>query len=217
MVFFCLFFCLFVFLFVFFLFFFVFCLFVCFLFCFVFCCCFFFVVVVFFVVFFSVLFFVSLLLLFCFCFVCFFCFFGVFFGFVFFVCLLFFVWFVCFFLFFFVLTLSIWAYLLSKQLRPWSDAASCGVWSGSLLFDSIQHLDTLPQIVEWTCWKFRSLILVLMNPDIFCLYKQCRSGFWREEANWSISALFIIRNMKMYQQPGSSNLIGWQLEMGVAS
>ena len=37
-----------------------------------------------------------------------------------------------------------------------------------------------------------------------------------EEANWSGSALFIIKHMNMYQQPGSSNLIGRKLEVGVA-
>ena len=38
-----------------------------------------------------------------------------------------------------------------------------------------------------------------------------------EEANWSGSALFVIKNMNLYQQPGSSNLIGWKLEKGLAS
>ena len=37
-----------------------------------------------------------------------------------------------------------------------------------------------------------------------------------EEANWSGPALFSIKYVK-YQQYGSSNLIGWKLEMGVAS
>ena len=37
------------------------------------------------------------------------------------------------------------------------------------------------------------------------------------EANWSGSALFAIQYLNLYQQPGSSNLIGWQLEVGVAS
>ena len=31
------------------------------------------------------------------------------------------------------------------------------------------------------------------------------------------SALFAIKYVSLYQQPGSSNLIGWKLEMGVAS
>ena len=37
-----------------------------------------------------------------------------------------------------------------------------------------------------------------------------------EEANWSGSAVFVIQYVKLYQQFGLSNLIGWQLEMGVA-
>ena len=37
------------------------------------------------------------------------------------------------------------------------------------------------------------------------------------EANWSVSALFAIKYANLYQQPISSNLIGWKLEMGVAS
>ena len=36
------------------------------------------------------------------------------------------------------------------------------------------------------------------------------------EANWSGSALFVIENVNLYQQPGWSNLIGWKLDMGVA-
>ena len=38
-----------------------------------------------------------------------------------------------------------------------------------------------------------------------------------EEANWSRSALFAMKYVNLYQQSGSSNLIGWKLEMGVAS
>ena len=38
-----------------------------------------------------------------------------------------------------------------------------------------------------------------------------------EEANWSGSALFVIQYVNLYQQPGSSNLIGWKLEVGVAA
>ena len=40
-----------------------------------------------------------------------------------------------------------------------------------------------------------------------------------EEANWSGSALFVIKYMyvNFYQKPESSNLIGWKLEVGVAS
>ena len=38
-----------------------------------------------------------------------------------------------------------------------------------------------------------------------------------EEANWSGSALFVVKYVKFYQKPKSSNLIGWKLEVGVAS
>ena len=38
-----------------------------------------------------------------------------------------------------------------------------------------------------------------------------------EEANWSGSALFTIQYVNLYQQSRSSNLIGWKLEVRVAS
>ena len=38
-----------------------------------------------------------------------------------------------------------------------------------------------------------------------------------EEANWFGSALFFIKYVNFYQKPGSNNLIGWRLEVGVAS
>ena len=36
-------------------------------------------------------------------------------------------------------------------------------------------------------------------------------------ANWSASALFVIKYVTLYQKPGSSNLTGWKLEVGMAS
>ena len=68
----------------------------------------------------------------------------------------------------------------------------------------------------------RILTLVLLNPDIYCLYKLCRSrsvGFFKlaKEANWSRSALFAIKYVNLYQQCGSIDLIGWKFEKGVAS
>ena len=38
-----------------------------------------------------------------------------------------------------------------------------------------------------------------------------------EEVNWFGSALFVIKYVNLKQQPGSSSLIGWTLEVGVAS
>ena len=37
------------------------------------------------------------------------------------------------------------------------------------------------------------------------------------EANWTGSALFVIKYVNFYQKPGSSKSIGWKLELGVAS
>ena len=37
------------------------------------------------------------------------------------------------------------------------------------------------------------------------------------EANWPRSALFSNKYVNLYQQPGSSNMIGWKLEVGVSS
>ena len=52
-----------------------------------------------------------------------------------------------------------------------------------------------------------------------CLSKQVESDQLasEEEANWSESALFAIKYVNLYQKPGSSSLIGWKLEVGVAS
>ena len=38
-----------------------------------------------------------------------------------------------------------------------------------------------------------------------------------EEANWSGSALFVIKYVNFYKKHGSSNLIGWKLEVDEAS
>ena len=38
-----------------------------------------------------------------------------------------------------------------------------------------------------------------------------------EEANWSGAALFVIKYVNFYPKPDSINLIGWKLEVGVAS
>ena len=55
------------------------------------------------------------------------------------------------------------------------------------------------------------LTLVLLNRDMPCLCKQYRSrARSAEEANWSGSTLFVIKYVNLYQQSGSSNLIGWQ-------
>ena len=59
----------------------------------------------------------------------------------------------------------------------------------------------------WSCWL-----------DIPCLCKQCRSrsvGFFRSQQIWICTVC--IKYLNLYQQPWSSNLIGWKLEVGMVS
>ena len=64
------------------------------------------------------------------------------------------------------------------------------------------------------------LTLVLLNLDtcISCFANSVDPDqLASEEANWSGSALFAIKYANLLQQWGSSNLIDWKLEVGVAS
>ena len=70
------------------------------------------------------------------------------------------------------------------------------------------------------------LTMVLLNLDIFCLCTRIFPAYASsvdpdqlasEEANWSRSALFAIKYVNLSQQPRSSNLISFKLEMGMAS
>ena len=62
------------------------------------------------------------------------------------------------------------------------------------------------------------LTLVLLNPDIPCFANSVDPDqLASEEANWSGSALFAIKYANLKQQSGSSNMIGWKLEVGMAS
>ena len=54
----------------------------------------------------------------------------------------------------------------------------------------------------------------LAEHNMPCLSKQYRS---RSVGFWSGSALFVIKYVNFYQKPGSCNLIGWKLDLGVAS
>ena len=69
-----------------------------------------------------------------------------------------------------------------------------------------------------TASELSSLTLVLLNPDIPCFANSVDPDqLASEEANWSGSALFAIKYANLLQQWGSSNRIGWKLEVGVAS
>ena len=60
----------------------------------------------------------------------------------------------------------------------------------------------------WFCWtQIHFAFANSVDPD------QLASS----EANCSGSALFVIKYVNLYQHFGSSNLIGWQLEVDVAS
>ena len=63
------------------------------------------------------------------------------------------------------------------------------------------------------------LTLLLLNTTCPVLANSVDPDQLASEANWPGSALFVIKyNMNFYKKkPGSSNLIGWKLEVGVAS
>ena len=58
------------------------------------------------------------------------------------------------------------------------------------------------QILTLSCWtRIYPAFVNSVDPDQFA----------SEEANWSGSALFVIKYVNYYEQSGSSNLIGWKL------
>ena len=63
-----------------------------------------------------------------------------------------------------------------------------------------------------------SLTLLLLNATCSVLANSVDPDqLASEEANWFGSALFVIKYVNFYQKLGSSNLIGWKLEVDVAS
>ena len=66
--------------------------------------------------------------------------------------------------------------------------------------------------------KQQQLTLLLLNTTCLVLANSVDPDqLASEEDNWSGSALFALKYVNLYQQPGSSNLIGWKLEVGGAS
>ena len=91
--------------------------------------------------------------------------------------------------------------------RQRSDAAQRCIWLGCTLFAlsiriPIIRIILTRLLLNTACHVFANSVA----PD------QLAS----EEANWPGSALFVIKYVNFYQKPGSSNLIGWKLEVGVA-
>ena len=65
--------------------------------------------------------------------------------------------------------------------------------------------------------ELKSTGIILTNPSpVEPFAKSADPDQLASEANWSGSALFAIKYVNLYQQPGSSNMIGWKLEVGVA-
>ena len=75
--------------------------------------------------------------------------------------------------------------------------------------------------VDWLLTHFfvvTALTLLLLNTTCSVLANSVDPDqLASEEANWAGSALFVIKYVNFCQKSGSSNLIGWKLEVGVAS
>ena len=56
---------------------------------------------------------------------------------------------------------------------------------------------------------------ILLNPDSPAFANSVDPDQLDSE-DWSRSALFVIKFLNLYEQLGSSNLIGWKLNVGVA-
>ena len=68
--------------------------------------------------------------------------------------------------------------------------------------------------------KKKNNILTLVLLNLVCsAFANCVAPdqLASEEANWSGSTLFVIKYVNLYQNPGLSNLIGWKLEVEMAS
>ena len=62
---------------------------------------------------------------------------------------------------------------------------------------------------------FQNLTLVLLNPDSWTRIYPASANSINPDQLDSESALFVIQFVNLYQQPGPSNLIGWNLEVGI--
>ena len=84
------------------------------------------------------------------------------------------------------------------------------------------YLIKLPFPMLWSEWltfvdELIMLTLLLLNTTCPVLANSVDPDQLASDANWSGSALFVIKYVNFYQKPGSSNLIGWKLEVGMAS
>ena len=74
------------------------------------------------------------------------------------------------------------------------------------------------KMADILCFLHRTLTLLLLNTTCPVLTNSVDPDqLASSEANRSGSALFVIKYVNFYQKPGSSNLIGLELEVGMAS
>ena len=89
----------------------------------------------------------------------------------------------------------------------------------ALRFDLGRHLWVWEKFSKSTSFVFLQIItltLVLLNPDIPCLFKQCRSrsvGFWRSQLIWICTVCHLAS--EFIAEILISNQIGWKLEVGL--
>ena len=96
---------------------------------------------------------------------------------------------------------------VGEQQMPWSDCVNTQTNMGLPYSNMAWKHDFTWSVSFDMATKYNFSILVLMNLDLPCLCKQCRSRSVGFRTNLDLHC----------QQPGLCNLIGWQLEMGVAS
>ena len=78
--------------------------------------------------------------------------------------------------------------------------------------------DIMAYIISLLSYFFIVLTLLLLNTTCPVLANSVDPNqLASEEAYWSGSAQFVIEYVNFYQKRRSSNLIGWKLEVGVAS
>ena len=93
-------------------------------------------------------------------------------------------------------------------------AMSISIFQGKI--DADLHVMLSP--IQWGKPETLILTLLLLNTTCPVLANSVQPDqLASEEANWSGSALFVNKYVNFYQKSRSSNLIGWKLEVGVAS
>ena len=108
--------------------------------------------------------------------------------------------------------LSFWETDFISLFRLWFCNTFSWIWASS------------PEMGHFCIWEQQRFIL-LAHLTLLLLSTTCPvltnsvdpDQLASSEANWSGSALFVIKYVNFYQKPRSSNLTGWKLELGVAS